>query len=62
MNSWTKQKGYPVVSVKVKDRKLVFEQVLVSGLFHSFFPEITYLNPDAYRVVSFCNESRLIIV
>ena len=47
MNSWTKQKGYPVVSVKVKDRKLVFEQVLVSGLFHSFFPEITYLNPDA---------------
>ena len=27
MNSWTKQKGYPVVSVKVKDQKLVFEQV-----------------------------------
>ncbi|GLT72771.1 hypothetical protein SLA2020_446750 [Shorea laevis] len=26
MNSWTKQKGYPVVSVKVKDQKLVFEQ------------------------------------
>ncbi|KAK4599009.1 hypothetical protein RGQ29_009197 [Quercus rubra] len=33
MNSWTKQKGYPVVSVKVKDRKLVFEQsqFLASG-------------------------------
>ncbi|KAA8546229.1 hypothetical protein F0562_003032 [Nyssa sinensis] len=33
MNSWTKQKGYPVVSVKVKDQKLVFEQsqFLLSG-------------------------------
>jgi puromycin-sensitive aminopeptidase len=27
MNSWTKKKGYPVVSVEVKDQKLVFEQV-----------------------------------
>lgn len=26
MNSWTRQKGYPVVSVKVKDKKLEFEQ------------------------------------
>ncbi|KAF8388770.1 hypothetical protein HHK36_025450 [Tetracentron sinense] len=26
MNSWTKQKGYPVVSVKVKDKKLEFDQ------------------------------------
>ncbi|KAI3670340.1 hypothetical protein L1987_87931 [Smallanthus sonchifolius] len=26
MHSWTKQKGYPVVSVSVKDSKLVFEQ------------------------------------
>ncbi|XP_059454325.1 aminopeptidase M1-like [Corylus avellana] len=26
MNSWTKQKGYPVVSVKVKENKLEFEQ------------------------------------
>ncbi|KAG2663383.1 hypothetical protein I3843_16G028000 [Carya illinoinensis] len=26
MNSWTKQKGYPVVSVRVKDQKLMFEQ------------------------------------
>ncbi|XP_040997347.1 aminopeptidase M1-like [Juglans microcarpa x Juglans regia] len=26
MNSWTKQKGYPVVSVKFKDQNLVFEQ------------------------------------
>ncbi|KAL4304418.1 hypothetical protein GQ457_10G001810 [Hibiscus cannabinus] len=26
MNTWTKQKGYPVVSVKVKDQKLEFEQ------------------------------------
>jgi puromycin-sensitive aminopeptidase len=26
MNSWTKQMGYPVVSVEVKDQKLVFEQ------------------------------------
>ncbi|XP_065630862.1 aminopeptidase M1 [Quercus suber] len=33
MNSWTKQKGYPIISVKVKDRKLVCEQsqVLASG-------------------------------
>ncbi|KAK7816441.1 aminopeptidase m1 [Quercus suber] len=33
MNSWTKQKGYPIVSVKVKDQKLVFEQsqFLASG-------------------------------
>ncbi|GMY28909.1 aminopeptidase M1-like [Fagus crenata] len=33
MNSWTKQKGYPVVSVTVKDQKLVFEQsqFLASG-------------------------------
>lgn len=29
MNSWTKQKGYPVVSVKVKDQKLEFEQVFL---------------------------------
>ncbi|KAL5559481.1 hypothetical protein UlMin_035692 [Ulmus minor] len=26
MGSWTKQKGYPVVSVKIKDQKLEFEQ------------------------------------
>ncbi|KAB2072532.1 hypothetical protein E1A91_A07G022000v1 [Gossypium mustelinum] len=26
MNTWTKQKGYPVVSVKFKDQKLEFEQ------------------------------------
>ncbi|KAL5559483.1 hypothetical protein UlMin_035694 [Ulmus minor] len=26
MSSWTKQKGYPVVTVKVKDQKLEFEQ------------------------------------
>ncbi|GLT97240.1 hypothetical protein SLE2022_148130 [Rubroshorea leprosula] len=26
MNSWTKQKGYPVVSVKARDNKLEFEQ------------------------------------
>ncbi|VVA11760.1 PREDICTED: aminopeptidase [Prunus dulcis] len=26
MNSWTQQKGYPVVSVKVKDQKLEFDQ------------------------------------
>lgn len=26
MNSWTKQKGYPVVSVKIKDQSLEFEQ------------------------------------
>lgn len=27
MNSWTKQQGYPVISVKLKDQRLVFEQV-----------------------------------
>ncbi|KAL6295988.1 hypothetical protein ACE6H2_004130 [Prunus campanulata] len=26
MNSWTNQKGYPVISVKVKDQKLEFDQ------------------------------------
>lgn len=33
MNSWTKQKGYPVVSVKIKDQKLEYEQTqfLLSG-------------------------------
>lgn len=33
MNSWTKQKGYPVVSIKIKDDKLEFEQsqFLLSG-------------------------------
>ncbi|KAI7997685.1 Aminopeptidase M1 [Camellia lanceoleosa] len=33
MNSWTRQKGYPVVSVKVKDQNLEFEQsqFLLSG-------------------------------
>ncbi|GMP84067.1 hypothetical protein CsSME_00037742 [Camellia sinensis var. sinensis] len=33
MNSWTKQKGYPVVSVKLKDQYLEFEQsqFLLSG-------------------------------
>jgi len=28
MSSWTKQKGYPVVSAKIKDGKLELEQVL----------------------------------
>lgn len=27
MNSWTKQKGYPVVSLTIKDHVLEFEQV-----------------------------------
>lgn len=27
MNSWTKQKGYPVISVKIKEEKLELEQV-----------------------------------
>lgn len=27
MNSWTKQKGYPVISVKIKEKKLEIEQV-----------------------------------
>uniref|UniRef100_A0A0A0L0S9 Aminopeptidase n=1 Tax=Cucumis sativus TaxID=3659 RepID=A0A0A0L0S9_CUCSA len=33
MSSWTKQQGYPVVTVKVKDEKLVFDQsrLLSSG-------------------------------
>ncbi|KAK7851251.1 aminopeptidase m1 [Quercus suber] len=33
MNSWTRQKGYPVITVEVKDQKLVFEQsqFLASG-------------------------------
>ncbi|GFY96739.1 aminopeptidase M1 [Actinidia rufa] len=33
MNSWTKQKGYPVVTVRVKDQKLEFDQsqFLLSG-------------------------------
>ncbi|KAK2980117.1 hypothetical protein RJ640_019540 [Escallonia rubra] len=33
MNSWTKQKGYPVIAAKVKDHKLEFEQsqFLLSG-------------------------------
>lgn len=29
MDSWTKQKGYPVVSVTLKDQKLEFEQVIL---------------------------------
>lgn len=28
MSSWTKQKGYPVVSAKIKDGKLELEQVI----------------------------------
>ena len=49
MNSWTRQKGYPVITIEVKDQKLVFEQVsLLSGLFHLLFLEIAYLNPDAF--------------
>lgn len=31
MSSWTKQQGYPVVTVKVKDEKLEFEQVFSVG-------------------------------
>lgn len=27
MNSWTKQKGYPVLSVKLENQKLEFQQV-----------------------------------
>ena len=30
MNTWTKQQGYPVVSAKVKDHELEFEQVIFS--------------------------------
>jgi puromycin-sensitive aminopeptidase len=30
MHSWTKQQGYPVVSVKLKDGKLQLEQVWLS--------------------------------
>ena len=26
MNTWTKQKGYPVVSIKIKNQKLAFKQ------------------------------------
>ena len=33
----------------------------MSGLFHPLFLEITYLNPDVYQVVLFCNEFHLII-
>lgn len=29
MNSWTKQKGYPVVCVTLSEQKLLFEQVLL---------------------------------
>ncbi|XP_074286876.1 aminopeptidase M1 [Silene latifolia] len=34
MNSWTQQKGYPVISVKIKDQKLELDQslFLLSGL------------------------------
>lgn len=30
MNSWTRQKGYPVVSIRINDQKLEFEQVFLS--------------------------------
>lgn len=34
MNSWTKQKGYPVISVGIKDNKLEFEQVCLSATYY----------------------------
>lgn len=37
MNSWTRQQGYPVVSVKFKDQKLEFEQVFFSDFQHIYF-------------------------
>ena len=37
MTSWTKQKGYPVVSVKVNDQKLEFNQVPLHLTFHLIF-------------------------
>jgi len=33
MHSWTKQQGYPVVSVKLKDGKLQLEQVCCRLIF-----------------------------
>ncbi|KAL4592585.1 hypothetical protein LXL04_005585 [Taraxacum kok-saghyz] len=40
MNSWTKQKGYSVISIKLKDNKLEFEQVSIS--FPFIFNTISY--------------------
>lgn len=36
MNSWTKQKGYPVISVKVKEEKLELEQVALPSIYFIF--------------------------
>lgn len=36
MNSWTKQKGYPVISVKVREEKLELEQVSLPSIFFYF--------------------------
>ena len=49
MNTWTKQQGYPVVSVKVNAGKVEFEQVMwslisipIACLTVFFFPYICY--------------------
>ena len=56
------KRGSQLSLSKSKIRYWSLSRFLVSDLFtHFFFPEITYLNPDAYRVVSFCNECHLII-
>lgn len=40
MTSWTKQQGYPVVSVKVIDQKLEFNQVSLLYLTFSLLPRV----------------------
>lgn len=42
MASWTKQKGYPVVSVKVNDQKLEFEQVLLYLIISTVLRHVYY--------------------
>lgn len=46
MDSWTKQQGYPVVSVKLKSEALVIEQVIFGEAnFWDSFVASTYHSP-----------------
>ena len=60
MSSWTKQQGYPVVTVKVTDEKLVFEQVSLCW-FLSFDQIHLWISYVSFNILFFDKLLRVII-
>lgn len=54
MEIWTKQKGYPVISVELKDRVLKFEQVHIFIFFmvNKFYFAINDTSPSFVESIS----------